>query len=152
MEMKQIIASVAISIGLLVSSYAHDEGHGPKISDTGKFGGLVSGVVLKKDANLGAKAPLLHKSELVRSADGTTRLYFYDQNMAPLDIKTLDSKATASLSVKVKGKWKDTFFEMVVKNGVFIGKMPKPEAKPYNIDVVVKSGDKELLTAFDNLD
>jgi hypothetical protein len=30
--------------------------------------------------------------------------------------------------------------------------MPKPEAKPYNIDITLKQDGKELLSAFDNLD
>lgn len=150
--MKQTLLLAAISLGFFISAYAHDEGHGPKLSDTGKYGGLVSGVVLKSDAKLGAKAPLVHKAELVRSSDGMVRFYLYDQKMAPLDLKTMSTKATASLAAKVKGKWKDLSFDLEVKDGVFIGKMPKPEAKPYNIDVVVKDGEKELLTAFDNLD
>ena len=137
---------------LCTTTQAHDEGHGPMLSDTGKFGGLVSGVVLKSEAKLGAKAALVYKAELVRSSDGTVRLYLYGTTMSPLDLKSMDGKAVASLATKIKGKWKNTTFNLELKDGSFVGKIPKPEAKPYNIDVVLREGEKELLTAFDNLD
>jgi hypothetical protein len=154
MEMKNILIAMVLGFTSLATclTYAHDEGHGPKLSDTGKFGGLVSGVVLKSDTKLGGKATLIYKSELARSSDGTVRLYIYDQKMKSLDLKNFNNKAMAVLASKVKGKWKNTEFQLESKNGSFLGKMPKPETKPYNIDVVIKEGDKELLTAFDNLD
>lgn len=144
--------TVVFAMSLFVTVQAHDEGHGPKLSDTGKFGGLVSGVVLKSEAKLGSKAALVHKAELVRSSDGAVRVYLYGTTMSPLDLKTMNGKAVASLATKVKGKWKSNSFDLELKDGSFVGKMPKPEAKPYNLDVVFKDGEKELLTAFDNLD
>lgn len=148
--MKKIILTVAMCF--TAAAYAHDEGHGPKLADTGKYGGLVSAVVLKADAKKGASAALVHKAELVRSADGTTRVYLYDTAMKPLEIKGFDAKGSASLGAKVKGKWKDSEFPLELKDGSFVGKMPKPEGKPYNIDVTLKQDGKELLSAFDNLD
>ena len=146
------LMTIAFVMAVIITAHAHDEGHGPKLSDTGKFGGLVSGVVLKSEAKLGAKAAIVHKAELVRSSDGMIRLYLYGTAMSSLDLKTINTKAVASLAVKIKGKWKISAFDLELKDGAFVGKMPKPEAKPYNIDVVLKEGDKELLTAFDNLD
>ena len=148
--MKKIIMALVIVVSALAQ--AHDEGHGPKLSDTGKFGGLVSAVVLKADAKKGAKAALLFKAELVRSADGTARVYLYDTSMKQLDLKGFDTKGSATLATKVKGKWKDTEFSLDLKGNAFVGKMPKIAKKPYNIDVTVKQGGQELLSAFDNLD
>lgn len=148
--MKKMIIALALVIS--GTAFAHDEGHGPKLADTGKYGGLVSGVVLKADAKKGASAALVHKAELVRSADGTVRVYLYDQKMAPLDLKGFEGKGTASLGAKVKGKYKESAFALELKENSFVGKMPKPEGKPYNIDVTVKENGRELLTAFDNLD
>ncbi len=148
--MKQTIIILALCFAGIAQ--AHDEGHGPKLADTGKYGGLVSAVVLKADAKKGAGAPLVHKAELVRSSDGTTRVYLYDSAMKPLEMKGFDAKGTASLGAKVKGKWKDVAFNLELKDGNFSGKMPKPEAKPYNVDVTIKQNGKELLSAFDNLD
>lgn len=148
--MKKLILTVALLMSGV--AFAHDEGHGPKLSDTGKYGGLVSGVVLKADAKKGASAALVHKSELVRSADGTVRVYLYDEKMAPLDLKSFDAKATALLGAKVKGKFTESPFTLELKENAFIGKMPKPGSKPYNIDVTLKESGRELLTAFDNLD
>lgn len=147
---------LAITLGLL--SYApevvdaHDGGHGPKLADTGKYGGLVSAVVLKSDYKKGAKADLIHKAELVRSVDGTTRVYLYDSAMKPLDIKGFEPIGSAGLAAKVKGKWKTSEFKLELKDGIFQGKMPKPDAKPYNIDITLKQDGKDLLSAFDNLD
>jgi hypothetical protein len=141
-------------LALLVAgpTFAHDEGHGPKLADTGKYGGLVSAVVAKADAKKGAKAALVYKAELVRASDGTARVYIYDEAMKPVDLKAFNAKATASLAAKVKGKWKDVSFGLEQKDNSFSGKMPTPEAKPYNIDVTLTAGGKELLSAFDNLD
>lgn len=148
--MKKLI--FALAFALSSAAFAHDEGHGPKLSDTGKFGGIVSGVVLKADAKKGSKADLTHKAELVRSADGTVRVYLYDTKMIPLDLKKFEAKGSAVMAAKVKGKHKESVFALNVKENAFIGTMPKPEGKPYNIDVTVKENGRELLTAFDNLD
>lgn len=150
--MKQQILTAALLVFTGFAAQAHDEGHGPKLADTGKYGGLVSAVVAKADASKGTKATLVYKAELVRSADGNVSVYFYDADMKPLDIKKLDAKGSATLAAKVKGKWKTTNFDLAAKEKSFEGKMPKPEGKPYDIDVTVKENGKELLSAFDNLD
>lgn len=148
--MKQLIFALAFAMSS--AAFAHDEGHGPKLSDTGKFGGIVSGVVLKADAKKGSKAELVHKAELVRSTDGTIRVYFYDTKMTALDLKAFDAKGSAVIAAKVKGKYKEMTFALEAKGNAFMGTMPKPEGKPYDIDVTVKENGRELLTAFDNLD
>lgn len=150
--MKMKMFTCALAIGFSMTALAHDEGHGPKLADTGKFGGLVAPVVKKSEAKLGTKATLVHKAELVRSADGTVRVYLYDKEMKPLDAKGFAKGGGASLGAKVKGKWKDVDFPLTLEGSSFIGKMPKAEGKPYNIDVTVKEGTEELLSAFDNLD
>ena len=142
----------AIVLAFTGPAGAHDEGHGPKLADTGKFGGIVSSVVKKADAGRGVKADLVYKAELARSTDGTVRVYLYDKEMKPLDMKNIESKASASVGAKVKGRWKDVSFPLERKDNAFIGKMPKPEGKPYNIDVTLKDSGTELLSAFDNLD
>ncbi len=146
------ILVLALAFCFAGATQAHDEGHGPKLSDSGKYGGLVSSVILKADEKRGASAPLVHKAELVRSADGTTRVYLYDTEMKPLEIKGFDPKGSASLAAKVKGKWKNTEFALEQKDIAFVGKMPMIKAKPYNIDITLKQDGKELLAAFDNLD
>ena len=150
---KMILALVMCVSGLgLNLAFAHDEGHGPKLSDTGKFGGLVSAVVLKTDAKKGTKAALVFKAELVRSADGTARVYLYDSTMQQLDLKGFDAKGSAVVITTIKGKSKEVKFAIDLKDNSFIGKMPKITKKPYNIDVTVKQNGRELLSAFDNLD
>lgn len=144
-----LLAAIVMASGM---AFAHDEGHGPKLADTGKYGGIVSSVVKKADASKGTKAELIHKAELARTGDGVVRVYLYDKDMKPLDLKSVESAGEASLAAKVKGKWKTSKFPLELKDNAFVGKMPKPEGRPYNIDVTYKSSGTELLSAFDNLD
>lgn len=150
--MKNALLAAVFSLGLAVAALGHDEGHGPKLSDTGKYGGLVSPVVKEAEAKLGPKATIVHKAELTRASDGTVRVYLYDKDMKPLDTKSFEGKGEAKLATKVKGKWKNTSFTLELKDGSFSGKMPKPAGKPYNIDVTLKEAGTGLLSAFDNLD
>jgi hypothetical protein len=151
--MKRIF--VLASLVLAASAYAHDEGHGPKLSDSPKQGGVIAPVIDSKEVAKGSKAKLLHKSELVRAEDGTVRVYFYDQEMNPLDLSKLAPEAKAVVEFKKSKKdkkWTKTPFSLKQEEGAYVGKAPKVASKPFNIDVKVKEGDRELLTAFDNLD
>ena len=150
--MKKTLYAMALIIGFSGAALAHDEGHGPKLSDSGKFGGLVSPVVKKSEAKLGPKAGLVYKAELARASDGTVRIYLYDTEMKPLSLEKFDKETTATVGSRVKGKWKQVAFDLEQKDGAFVGKMPKPQSKPYSIDVNVKEGGTDLLSAFDNLD
>lgn len=147
--MKKILV---LALALSLNAFGHDEGHGPKLTDSPKQGGVVTSVVLAKDASKGPKAELLHKAELVRSADGTVKVYYYDKAMNPLKAGTLASSAKATLITQKKGKVTTQDFDLKFVEDHFEGKAPKPARKPYNIDVKAKEGDKELLAAFDNLD
>lgn len=141
-----------VIFALITSSggFAHDEGHGPKLSDPAKQGGIVSSVIDAKDAKLGAKATLVHKGELVRNDDGTVRLYLYDMQMMPLKLDSFEKNAKAVLTAGRKAK--KLSFDLKLEGDAFVGKAPKPPKKPFNIDVTLKEGDKNLLVAFDNLD
>ena len=141
-----------LTLALTINSFAHDEGHGPKLTDAPKQGGVVTSVVLAKDAKLGTKAELYHKAELVRSADGTVRVYFYDKAMNPLKAGTFSPAGKAILITSKKGKVTTQNFELKYGEDHFEGKSPRPSRRPYNIDVKVMQGEKELLAAFDNLD
>lgn len=143
---------LVILLGLTFNSYAHDEGHGPKLNDAPKQGGLVSPVVLAQEAGLGPKAEMKYKAEIVRSQDGTVRVYLYDQHMDELKSNALASKASGVLISGKKGKVIQQKFDLVWKVDHFEGKSPKPTRKPYNIDVKVMEGSIQLLVAFDNLD
>lgn len=145
---KVLVLILAISI----HAFAHDEGHGPKLVDAPKQGGLVTSVVMAKDASKGPKAELIHKAELVRSNDGTVRVYYYDKDMNLLKAGTFGLTAKAVLITTKKGKVTTQNFDLKFTEDHFEGKAPRPAKKPYNIDVKVMEGDKELLAAFDTLD
>lgn len=141
-----------IALAFTLNAFAHDEGHGPKISDTPKQGGVLTSVVLAKDASKGTAAELIYKSEIVRSATGKVSVYFYDKSMNPLKSDSLAKTATGILITQKKGKISTQNFVLNLVGNHFEGQAPKPERKPYNIDVKVKEDDRELLAAFDNLD
>lgn len=141
-------------IALVLSStpaLAHDEGHGPKLSDTGKFGGLVSSVVEKKEIGLGAKAKLQYKAELVRASDGKVQVYLYSSEMKPVDAASWTKTAKVTAAPMKKGAKSQTF-DVTFDGKAFVGKVPDGLPKPYNLDFVFTEKGRELLSAFDNLD
>lgn len=148
--MRMLGAVLAASLSL--PCFAHDEGHGPKLTDAGKMGGVLTAVVLAKDVKLGTKAPLVYKAELTRAEDGTVRVYFYDKAMKPLSLAGLPKEAKAVLQAKKGKKWTSTPFKLVLKSEGYEGKAPKPAGKPFNIDVTLTEGGRDLLAAFDGLD
>lgn len=143
---------LALCLTLSLNAFAHDEGHGPKLTDAPKQGGVVTSVILAKEASLGTKAQLIYKGELARTSDGTVRVYYYDSSMKQLDLKGFAEKAKGQLITEKKGKVSVQNFELKKMGDHFMGKMPKPARRPYNIDVKVSEGEKDLLAAFDNLD
>ena len=145
-------AGLLLAAALSTAAHAHDEGHGPKLSDQPPQGGVITAVVEAKDAKLGAKAPLVYKAEMVRSEDGIVRVTLYDKELKPLDAAKLAKGADAVLIIIKKKKVIEKPFKLTLDAGTFVGKMPKPASKPYNIDVTVMEGKRKLLAAFDNLD
>ena len=146
---KSLIFSSALVFGS--QSMAHDEGHGPKLTYTGKFGGLTSAVVEKKDASLGAKAKLQYKAELVRSNSGKVQVYLYDADMNPVDASAWNKNAKVLAAPLKKGS-KSKQFEVVFDGKAFTGNIPDGVAKPFNLDFTFTAAGRELLSAFDNLD
>jgi hypothetical protein len=140
-----------IALAIHGSVLAHDEGHGPKLTDTAKHGGLVAPVIAASESKLGSKATVVYKAELVRGDENKTRLYLYDAKMEPLKLDGFEKTAKAVLETLGK-KSKRTDFELKLENDAFVGTAPKATKKPFNIDVHLKEGDRSLLVAFDNLD
>lgn len=137
------------------TAWAHDEGHGPKLNDQPKEGGLsVQPIVDAKDAAAGPKAALVYKSELVpNSEDGTLSLYLYDKDMNKLPVDKFARSVDAKIGpMKKNPKWKAETFALEAKGDHFAGKAPKIKAKPYFIDFTLTEGTRKLLTAYDNLD
>jgi len=142
---------------LLLSSLAafgHDEGHGPKLDDSPREGGMLAPVVLASEAKLGPKAALVYKAELVRGEDGAVKVFLYDGALKPLMLAGLSPKANAALLTEWKGKATKTNFTLTLDRVIwaYVGKAPKAPRKPYNIDVTFSEGKRKLLSAFDNLD
>jgi hypothetical protein len=142
-----------ILLALPTLAFAHDEGHGPKLTDSGKQGGIVAPVIDAKDVDKGAKAEFIYKAELVRSEDGSVRLYVYDKDMKPMALEAKFGKeASGIVETEKKKEVTKTPFSLRLEEGAFLGKPEKPAIKPFNIDIRLKEAGRELLVAFDNLD
>lgn len=150
--MKKSTMGLMVLAAIMNVALAHDGGHGPKLTDSPRYGGAVAPVILAKDSSLGRNAKLLYKAELTRAQDGTVRVYFYDINMRPMSLAAFAAKGVGKLEQKKNKQWAVTELALTKEKDTYTGSMPKQIRKPFNIDVFVKSADKELLAAFDNLD
>ncbi len=150
MEMNKLV--ILLSAALTLNASAHDEGHGPKLTEAPKKGGVLAPLILASEASLGSKAKILYKGELVRSDTGGVTLYVYDDKMNALPLEKFAKTAKGDLEFKKGKKWQKLPFPLKNENSTFTGAPPKPQKKPYNIDIHLNDGTRDLLVAFDNLD
>ncbi len=149
--MKTLILGLVLVLSTL--AIAHDEGHGPLITDSAKHGGVVAPAIQASHAKLGRHAPLIYKGELLRSEEGGVRVYLYTPNMQAFSLSKFEKKGKAILEFKTKKGWDKKEFSLTFSGDSFIGVLPKCTLrKPYNIDVFLTEGKKTLLIAFDHLD
>ncbi len=149
--MKKLI--LALVLGLSTSIAAHDGGHGPRLTDAPVHGGVIAPVIQASNVKLGRNAPLIYKGELLRSDDGTVRVYLYTPKMQLLPLSQFGKKGKAILESKGKNAWDKRELELTASGDSFIGKLPKgPIRKPYNIDVMITDQGKAIFVAFDKLD
>jgi len=147
------ILILVLAVALSTSIWAHDGGHGPRLRDAPIHGGVLAPVIHAENAKLGRNAPLIYKGELLRSDDGTIRVYLYTAKMKPLELSKFDKKGRAVLETKTKSGWEERELELTLSGNTFVGKLPKGLIrKPYNIDVFITENRKTRLVAFDNLD
>lgn len=142
--------AVMLVILFSFSLFAH-EGHGEMPRESSKFGGVVGNVVseskmIKKERN----NPALLKAEIVRSDDGTVRLYLYDLEMNLMATKDFLNEAQGVLENN-KAKTKDKF-SLVLHGNHYMGKIPKQKRRPFNIYISFSKGSEKLFVGFDNLD
>jgi hypothetical protein len=69
-----------------------------------------------------------------------------------VDASAWDKTAKVTMATEKKGKWQSKDFTITYDGKAFSGQMPAAIGKPFNLDFVFKTKDKELLSAFDNLD
>lgn len=144
---------VLLAASLSATAYAHDEGHGPKLTDAPQMGGIVSPMTTVEPAKEGGTRRVkIYQAELTRSEDGTVRVYLYDRHMEALNMSHFDKDAQAVLKASKKDKVTKKPFALKLEGDAFVGKAPKAPSRPFSIEVTVKSGAKELSAAFENLD
>lgn len=145
--MKELFLAFMLSLSI----YAHDGGHGPAIKDESLNGGKVTAVIAAGDVNKGRAAELLYKGELVFESRKTpVKLYIYDKNMKPLNLKEFSKEISA---VQIERNSEKTFKLTLDETGKFYkGERPKNKRVPFNIDVKFTKGKQKLFGAFDGLD
>lgn len=146
MKFSAVLFTLFMSMNLL----AH-EGHGEAPKDPSRFGGQLSNVVdatkvSKKEKN----NPPIFKSELIRSEDGTLRLYIFDLKMKDTDLSSFSSKIEANVE-NTKNKI-NLNFELEKHGNHFMGKMPKVNKRPFNLYFKIKNKNQDLFVGYDNLD
>lgn len=163
--MKKLMLTTAILL-LSTAGFSHDGGHGPKVTDTGKHGGKITAVIAKKDQELGPKAKLYHKAELVRVKDSKGnigfRFYVYDKEMKPMPTDKLSLKASGIVAYwkKVPGKKLDKEkdgvakpFMMDLKKKYYLAmKLPKADVKKVFMDITFHDGKQEVMAAFTDVE
>lgn len=135
---------------LTYSSFAH-EGHGEMPVEPAKYGGILGNVVSEaKMISKNKNNPPVMKAEIVRSEDGTVRLYLYDLKMVQSKLVGV-SKDAKGIVENTKAKTKDSF-TLQVHGDHFMGKIPKQKKKPFNVYLTFSKDAEKLFVGFDNLD
>jgi hypothetical protein len=148
--MKILLMSLMLTAA--TSVFAHDEGHGPKLTESGKYGGVLASMIEEKDIDQGAKSQRVYKAELVKSEDNEISVYIYDEKMNLVPMTKFKKEGRGSLEIFKNNKPVIQDFKLSTTSNHFQGKAPRPEKRPFNIDVRVEEGNRKLFVAFDNLD
>ena len=145
------VLSLVFFLFLSLGAFAHDEGHGPALTDETQQGGKVSAIIDADDIKKGREAKMLYKGELVHSSRNMkVKLYLYDSEMKPVDLASFGKKVEA---IQLE-RGNNSKFELSLDESgkFFVGMRPKNKRVPFNIDLRLSKGDQKLFGAFDGLD
>lgn len=146
MKMLTLVFALLMSL----TAIAH-EGHGEMPVEPAKYGGVLGNVVSEKKMKAKDKHnPSLLRAEIVRSEDGTVRVYLYDMKMNALKTESFSSEAKGT--VENKRAKTDQSFTLKAHGDHYMGKMPKQKKRPYNVYLTFKKGSESYFVGFDNLD
>lgn len=143
---KKFFICVAASF-LSLSVFAHDEGHGPKVKNQGKYGGKMTSVILKKDHDA-ADAKAHYIAELTLSNDGMLRVYFYDTNLQPTVIAP--KALTGTLIIKNKNAKNSSKTNLVFnpKGNSFEAKIDPVANRSAGLELVISTAEQDYLADF----
>lgn len=140
---------IVLTLVLSLNLFAHDEGHGPAVTDESMQGGKVTAIIDYKQVNDGRKAEMLYKGELV--VEGLeVKLFIFDKKMKEISLDKF-SKTVNAIQLE-RGNQSKFELSLDESKKFYTGKRQKNKRVPYNIDVKLKSGDQTLFGAFDGLD
>lgn len=146
--MKVLIFITTLFISL--SAFTHVGHEMP--TEPAKYGGVLGNVMeeSKGHRHKGHDERPLLKAEVVRSEDGTIRLYVYDLKMNQLKADAFSKEARVTVDNR-RAKTKDKF-TLKAAGDHFIGTMPKQRKKPFDLYITLNRSTEHLFVAFDNLD
>src|SRR5690606_7583915 len=118
------------------------EGHGEMPTEPAKYGGVLGNVVSETKFQKKEKGnPILLKAELVRSADGTVRLYLYDLDMKELKVSDFSEEARGIVeNERAKTEQK---FSLKSHRDHYLGKMPLQKKRPFNVYLHFSKGEQK---------
>lgn len=127
------------------------EGHGDVPTDPSKYGGQLGSIVdeVKVEKKIKDNPPLF-KGELLRSENGSVRLYVFSNDMKPIDMASLADQASGKI-VNTKNKI-SLNFSLEKKADHYLGKLPKISKRPFDLFISLRKGPQKLFIGFDNLD
>lgn len=131
---------------------AHDEGHGPKLTDPAKYGGKVAPVILKSDVKKGRKATMHYKAEVTKNSSGTLRIYLYDKDMKILsDMRVSDLGGIVYYRDQISGKGKNVKLNFNQANKEIKTNLPTEVQGRFDFDFTFKTNKGVYFVAFDGM-
>ena len=159
--MKTLSLGAALSLFTSLTVFAHEGGHHPTVTDSGRYGGLVTAITEKPshhdhhdhhDHDHTDETTSKFKAELVRSTDHTVHLYIYTETMTPADPKSLGNEVKSSLVQGASKKTKKEGFSLKFDGKSYKGSSPAVVHKPYSMEFTILINGKENQATFSNLD
>lgn len=145
-----MIKSIFLTIAMAFTgsiAHAHDSGHGPKMTLQGKFGGKLSAVILKKEAN-NSSAKAHFAAELTKTTDGKLRLYFYDTKMGTLNPEIKMISGLSTYKSKASKKSVTEKFDFKKEGDIYEAQLTPDVDGSVSIEVEMLTKDGEFMAAF----
>ena len=152
--MKKLVSGfiVSASLCLIPPLVAHDEGHGPKLTDPAQYGGKVAPVIFKSDVSKGRKATMHFKAEVTKNASGKMRVYLYDTKMVLLDkIAIKQPNGIIYYKDKKTGKGKKVTLKVSQQKSEIYTQLPKEIRGKFDFDFTFETDKGAYFVAFDGM-
>lgn len=149
--MRKFLIAVFL-FSMMTGAQAHDEGHGPKLTDPAKYGGMIAPVIFKSDVDKGRKAKMQFKAEVTKNSAGKMRIYLYDTSMKP--VKNVEFEKLGGVVYfkdSKTGKSKDAKLSVTKKGEEISTQLPKEVKGRFDFDFTFGIKKEKYFVAFDGM-